>query len=167
MTTKWVACSPSMTCASQYACTQTNRAEGRDRRGCGTMRSIFPAWKQIATANTSTYRGGLSQDGKASVFATADERTYPKLLCKRIAAQVLRHAAKIGIAPIPAISASATRKQLVGKQPRGTRGTELIPEFQLITLLSLTRRRTTKPCSVGRFFFKTLHHWRFACASER
>ncbi len=132
MTTKWVACSPSMTCASQYACTQTNRAEGRERRGCGTTK-----WQSI----------GLRHRGRTYVPETlvqADRSTSFAPCCEDRNSSNPRNFSER--------YSQTARWQATAGNSRHRAHTK----FQLITLLSLTRRRTTKPCSRWPVFLQNL-----------
>jgi hypothetical protein len=81
---------------------------------------------------------GISyQDGKPS-FATSEERIYPLLLCQRLVACILKacRRLKFRVAAAVATTSKAARvKQQVGKQPRGHKGANLVPEFKQICLL--------------------------------
>ena len=83
----------------------------------------------------------VESDGRAWHFSTQDEAAYPKLLCTRVAAIVKQHLEKKGFTFVEDQSAeeddpvdeskkrSAARQAEAGRQPRGTKLRQIIPEF--------------------------------------
>ncbi|CAE7464224.1 unnamed protein product [Symbiodinium sp. KB8] len=78
-------------------------------------------------------------------FATAEEKVYPLVLCRRIADIVRRSAAAMGIAlpPLalePGASAPAHEAQAAaGRQPAGKKLPPLVPEFRQVLVLQCPR----------------------------
>ena len=74
---------------------------------------------------------GLSKE-PGTLFATAEERNYPRLLCERIAKIVAKYFDLPLTASRDAASVSQAAKIAAGTQPRRA-FRELIPEFQFVT----------------------------------
>ena len=82
---------------------------------------------------------GIIQEDGNNRFATADDAAYPDLLCKRVAAAIVKRAASLSIpsscvqcpdtGPAQPPNKEAMRRAAAGKQPREKRYPELIPEF--------------------------------------
>jgi hypothetical protein len=85
---------------------------------------------------------GVLKDGQGWTFATAQECEYPALLCSRVTAAVVQHAEAKGVRMKPPTSPQvgevaevenarplAALRAAAGRQPKGKRFPELIPEF--------------------------------------
>ena len=98
---------------------------------------------------------GVTLEGHKYRFNTAEEAEYPALLCSRIAEAISTAAMAAGVQPCNSTPSKkrkapdSTMMASAGKQPRGNRHPELIPEFQQLLEvpwkfpMSLPRKLTT------------------------
>lgn len=90
---------------------------------------------------------GVAISSKGHRFNTAEEAEYPQLMCSRISEAIHKAAQALGAQNVSAVS-SKRRKAIplamaqAGKQPRGNRFPEVLPEFREVCELSFTLPRT-------------------------
>lgn len=73
---------------------------------------------------------GIDRSDGLARFATSKERVYPILLTSRVVEKVSRALDRLGIKCQPKRHHKEARKELLGRQPRGSRGSQLIPNFK-------------------------------------